>query len=125
MQRSPRRFNPFLWVRDESKASARIDHPQTSLLTELGQPVLSTLIGALAVRKLVLLLDNCEHLIEACGRIVDQLIRRCPNLHLLATSREPLNIAGERTWRVPPLQLADPDQLPNMESHLSRIEAIA
>ena len=49
---------------------------------------------------MLIVLDNCEHLVGACARLVDGLLKRCPNLRVLATSREPLHIAGEVDWRV-------------------------
>jgi predicted ATPase/DNA-binding SARP family transcriptional activator len=54
-------------------------------------------------RKLLMVLDNCEHLVGACARLVEGLLTACPNLKVLATSREPLHIAGEVDWRVPSL----------------------
>jgi predicted ATPase/DNA-binding SARP family transcriptional activator len=54
----------------------------------------------------LLVLDNCEHLIDACAELVAELLRRCPSLRVLATSREPLDVDGEATWRVPSLELA-------------------
>jgi predicted ATPase len=51
----------------------------------------------------MVLLDNCEHLIDACAKLADALLRGCPGLVLLATSREPLGIDGERVYRVPSL----------------------
>jgi predicted ATPase/DNA-binding SARP family transcriptional activator len=56
---------------------------------------------------LLLVLDNCEHLVDACARLADRLLRACPNLRLLATSREQLRIPGEVAWRVPPLSLPE------------------
>jgi non-specific serine/threonine protein kinase len=61
------------------------------------------LVEALGDRKVLLVLDNCEHLVDACARMAETLLKRCPELQILATSREPLGIAGERTWLVPPL----------------------
>ncbi len=58
-------------------------------------------------RKMLLVLDNCEHLIEACAELVAALLRTCPNLQVLATSRQPLAIAGEVNWAVPPLELPE------------------
>ena len=58
-------------------------------------------------RQLVLVLDNCEHVIDSAAEVVDELLRRCPNLRLLATSREGLRVAGETVWPVPPLGLDD------------------
>jgi predicted ATPase/DNA-binding CsgD family transcriptional regulator len=68
-------------------------------------------LGAfLQSRRLLLVLDNCEHLIEECARITAVLLVRCPGLAVLATSREPLAIGGEVVLRIPPLRLPDPVQ---------------
>ena len=69
------------------------------------RPLRSAIVDALQSRRILLLLDNCEHLVEACARLADTLLRACPRLRILATSREPLAIAGEATWRVPSLAL--------------------
>jgi non-specific serine/threonine protein kinase len=66
----------------------------------------ATLVDALRPRQLLLVLDACEHLIEACAALADALLRACPGLRILATSRQPLGIAGETTLRVPSLSLA-------------------
>jgi predicted ATPase len=63
------------------------------------------LAGHIGDRWLLLLLDNCEHLIETVARLAEALLNHCPNLTVLATSREPLRIPGEVTWRVPSLSL--------------------
>jgi len=70
---------------------------------EPGRPVLDTVVEAVGGRSLLVLLDNCEHVIGACAKLADALLRGCPNLALLATSREPLGIDGERVYRVPSL----------------------
>ena len=70
---------------------------------EPGRPVAETLVDAVGGRSLLVVLDNCEHVIGACAKLADALLRGCPNLALLATSREPLGIDGERVYRVPPL----------------------
>src|SRR6266567_3728375 len=72
---------------------------------EAGRPILETLAEALSSRRLLLVLDNCEHLVEACAQVADALLRNCPLLTILATSRESLNIAGEKVWPVPPLSI--------------------
>ena len=66
-----------------------------------GRPVLDTLVEAVSGRSLLVLLDNCEHVIDGCAKLADALLRGCPNLTLLATSREPLGIDGECVYRVP------------------------
>jgi predicted ATPase/class 3 adenylate cyclase/DNA-binding CsgD family transcriptional regulator len=77
---------------------------------EPGRPVLGMLVEAVGARSLLVLLDNCEHLIGACAKLADALLRGCPDIALLATSREPLGIGGERVYRVPSLDVpADGD----------------
>jgi predicted ATPase len=77
-----------------------------------GQPLASSLAVALRERDLLLVLDNCEHLLDGCAQLVDALLRACPELRVLATSREALGITGEIAWRVPSLPVPDPQQLP-------------
>ncbi len=73
---------------------------------EAGRPLLETLGDALRSRRLLLALDNCEHLLDACAQVSRHLLASAPGLRLLATSREPLSVAAETIWRVPPLSLA-------------------
>src|SRR5215469_6995418 len=68
---------------------------------EPGRPVLEAVAAAVGGRSLLIVLDNCEHVIGACAKVADALLRACPDLALLATSREPLGIDGERVYRVP------------------------
>uniref|UniRef100_UPI00286C3B4E adenylate/guanylate cyclase domain-containing protein n=1 Tax=Armatimonas sp. TaxID=1872638 RepID=UPI00286C3B4E len=77
---------------------------------EVGKPILATLTEALKTKTLLLLLDNCEHVLDASAKLADALIRSCPDVKILATSREGLGIAGESTYRVPSLSLPDPRQ---------------
>ncbi len=63
----------------------------------------------LSDRHVLVLLDNCEHLLDGCAVVVDRLLTTCPHVSVLATSREPLSIEGERVWRVPSLRLPDGD----------------
>jgi predicted ATPase/class 3 adenylate cyclase len=72
-----------------------------------GESVGETLVDELSRRHMLLLLDNCEHLIAAVAELTDLLLSRCKQIHVLATSREPLNVAGELVWRLP--SLAPPD----------------
>jgi predicted ATPase/DNA-binding SARP family transcriptional activator len=62
-------------------------------------------------RRMLVVLDNCEHLIGACARLAEGLLTTCPNLRILATSREPLHVAGEVDWRVPSLAPPEATQL--------------
>jgi predicted ATPase/class 3 adenylate cyclase len=75
-----------------------------------GRPALDTLLDALAPQDILIVLDNCEHLIGACAKIADAIVARCPRVHLLATSREPLGIGGETIYRVPSLSLPGPSE---------------
>ena len=90
---------------------------------QAGKSIQQTLVEALKLKRLLLVLDNCEHLVSACASLAADLLRACPNVHILASSREPLNVAGEQTYRVPPLSLPDPKQAQTVES-LSQFEAV-
>ena len=83
------------------------------LREEPGRSLAQTVTNYLASRHTLIILDNCEHLLNACAMLSDSLLRACSRLTLLATSREALNIAGEHIWRVP--SLAVPDDLPAEE----------
>ena len=72
-------------------------------------PLTQTLCNHLGSRRTLLVLDNCEHLIDAAARLVKDLLCACPNLRVLASSREPLVISGETVWPVPTLSLPDPE----------------
>jgi predicted ATPase/DNA-binding CsgD family transcriptional regulator/DNA-binding XRE family transcriptional regulator len=75
-------------------------------ITERGRtPLATTLLEALRERELLVVLDNCEHVLDGCADLAQAVLRTCPRITLLATSREPLQIAGEVTWPVPPLSL--------------------
>ncbi|WP_433332194.1 BTAD domain-containing putative transcriptional regulator [Spirillospora sp. CA-294931] len=74
-----------------------------------GPPPLDRLAGALRGRDTLLVLDNCEHVIEPVATLVSALLADVPGLRVLATSQEPLGIAGERLWAVPPLDLPEGD----------------
>ena len=78
------------------------------------RPLLDTLIGAMHARALLLVLDNCEHVVRAVADLADALLRGCPHLHILTTSREALRVPGEVTWRVPSLSLPDDATAPDV-----------
>jgi predicted ATPase/DNA-binding SARP family transcriptional activator/DNA-binding CsgD family transcriptional regulator len=79
-----------------------------------GEPLTDTLIAAMGDKGLLLILDNCEHLVEGAARLVDTLLDSCPHLRVLATSREALGVGGEVLWQVAPLSLpATTDGGPN------------
>lgn len=70
---------------------------------------LDTLLRALATQAVLIILDNCEHVIDACAKFADAVLRNCPKVHLLVTSREPLGVDGERVFRVPTMTLPGED----------------
>ena len=72
---------------------------------QAGRSALESLLDALETQRALIVLDNCEHLIGACAKVADAILRRCPRLHLMTTSREPLGIGGETIYRVPSLSL--------------------
>ena len=72
-----------------------------------GMPVRELLIDFLRDKELLLVVDNCEHLVDACAQLIEQLLQACPNLKIIASSREALGIAGETVYRVPSLSLPD------------------
>jgi predicted ATPase/DNA-binding SARP family transcriptional activator len=92
-----------------------------------GVPMTDSLIRYLESRQLLLVLDNCEHLIGASAKLVDGLLRNCPDLRALATSREALGIDGESTWRVPSLAVPDRNrpEAPELLTHYGAVELFA
>jgi predicted ATPase/class 3 adenylate cyclase len=92
------------------------DAVASTIITVLGitgqssRPPLETLLDALTPQNILIVLDNCEHLIGDCAKVADAILRRCPQVFLLATSREPLGIGGETIYRVPSLSLPVADE---------------
>jgi predicted ATPase/class 3 adenylate cyclase len=78
------------------------------IASQPGRAALEALLDALALQDVVIMLDNCEHLIGGCAKTAEAILRRCPRVHLVVTSREPLGIGGETIHRVPPLSLPGP-----------------
>ncbi|HZE31682.1 MAG TPA: BTAD domain-containing putative transcriptional regulator, partial [Actinoallomurus sp.] len=109
-----------IWSTELAEVSDPEDVPQavagalglreTSPLDTPARPrdTVSRLVEALSSAEAVIVLDNCEHLIDAAARLAGDLLRRCPHLRIIATSREPLGIDGEALFPVPPLGLPDP-----------------
>ncbi len=104
------RFPDGIWLVELAALSDPSLAPQTvasaiGLLNTGGRPPLELLTRYLAPKQALLLLDNCEHLVAACADLADALLRVCPRLQILATSREGLRLAGETTWPVPSLSV--------------------
>jgi predicted ATPase/class 3 adenylate cyclase len=94
--------------------------PQTvasvlGLREELGRPLMTLLVDYLQAKTALIILDNCEHLIEGCAQFADTLLHAAPQVKILASSREALSIGGEVTYRVPSLAAPDPQRVPSLE----------
>jgi predicted ATPase/DNA-binding CsgD family transcriptional regulator len=87
-----------------------------NLREQPNRTLIDTLSDYLLNRHALLVIDNCEHLIQACAQFADAILPRCPNLHILTTSREMLGIAGETVWVIPPLSLPEAQPWKNPES---------
>lgn len=124
-----------VWVGLESLADAELVPQEVAaalgVRERVGQSLRETLARALGPRDVLLCLDNCEHLVEACAHLTEWLLRGCPGLRVLTTSREPLGVRGELTWPVPPLPVpeegvAEPDALlavPSVQVFVERASA--
>ena len=88
------------------------------------RPLLETLTDVLRSRKMLLVVDNCEHLVEAAVGLVDSLLDSCPGLRVLATSRETLGAAGEVTWVVPSLTVPGSSQEAYLPQELEAYESV-
>ncbi|NTU79505.1 MAG: tetratricopeptide repeat protein [Chloroflexales bacterium] len=88
-----------------------------------GQPLVQTLAQSLYAKQLLLLLDNCEHMVDACARLATTLLQACPQLRILATSRERLQVPGEVVWLTPALALPDPEHARSL-ADLLHVEAV-
>ncbi|MEU3617934.1 LuxR C-terminal-related transcriptional regulator [Streptomyces sp. NPDC006872] len=109
---SRRAFADGVWLVDLAavhEPSAVADAAAAALgMPDLGaRPALDRLAGYLAGRRALIVLDNCEHLVDACAELAQTLLSSAPELHILATSRQTLGIAGEHVLTVPPLSVPD------------------
>jgi predicted ATPase/DNA-binding CsgD family transcriptional regulator len=131
-------FRDGVWLVDLAPVQAADLVPQTvtsavGVREQPGETASQTLVSWIGARSMLLVLDNCEHLIDACAQLAAALLDVCPNLRLLTTSREPLRISGERVWRVPSLSIPDqgsmllPDQVirfPSAQLFVQRAQAV-
>ena len=114
-------FKDGAWLVELASLSdpALLPHTLASALgirEQPGRPLLTTLVDFLQPRTLLLVLDNAEHLVDACAQLADVVLKAGPGLRILATSRERLGVGGEVTWRVPSLTVADPAHPPSVEA---------
>jgi predicted ATPase len=107
--------DPLLVPRTTAIAIGLREEPQ--------RPVIDMLCDYLREKRMLIILDNCEHLVEACAQMADKILHAAPLVRLLTSSREALGIAGEVTYRVPSLGLPDVEHLPPVSS-LSQYEAV-
>jgi predicted ATPase/DNA-binding CsgD family transcriptional regulator len=120
------RFADGVWlaelalVRDPAQVPAAVA-AALGIADSPGVPVATALARGLAARQLLLVVDNCEHVIDAAARLCAALLSACDELRVLATSREPLRAAGEARYRLAPLTLPDPDDL----ASAAQAEAVA
>jgi len=117
------KFENGVWFVELASITDPVLVPQTllsifNLRGSSHRTTLDVLTDYLRPKELLLVLDNCEHLIEICAQISDTLLHTCPRLKILTSSREPLGIAGEASFLVPPLATPDLDHLPPMENLL-------
>ena len=111
------RFGEGVWLVELAPLSNPEDVGQTfasvlGVQEEPGRPLTETLADEVRSQEMLLVLDNCEHLVEAAASLASVLLGRCPNLRVLATSREALGVTGETLFAVSPLSLPDPHLLP-------------
>ena len=108
-------LDPLLIARTTALAMGLRDESQ--------RPILDMLCDYISGKKMLILLDNCEHIVNACAQMADRLLHVPSQTHILASSREALGIAGEVTYRVPSLGIPDLAHIPPVES-LSQFEAV-
>jgi len=96
-----------------SGAGLVIDAIAAALKIEVGLSAIDAVVRALEGTQTLVILDNCEHLLAECAEAVSALLRAGGDVRVLATSREPLGLAGEMMWRVPPLSLPDGERSPD------------
>ncbi|MBI5301438.1 MAG: hypothetical protein HY868_04815 [Chloroflexi bacterium] len=121
-------FRDGVWWVDLAALSDPALVPQTvamvfNLSESPGMALISVLTNYLRAKELLLVVDNCEHLLGACAQLIGTLSSACPKLRIMATSREILNISGEVAWRVPSLASPDAEHLPPLDQ-LRQYDAI-
>lgn len=121
-------FEDGTWFIEFASLSEPALVPQTVASTlgvyeQSGRAFLDVLCDYILSRQVLFVFDNCEHLISSCARLTEEILQKCNNVKILATSREALGITGEVIWLVPPLSLPDLQPWANPESALEAIKA--
>jgi predicted ATPase/DNA-binding SARP family transcriptional activator len=122
------RFQDGVWLVDLAPLSDPEKVPQSAaravgIPVDTGAQALEALLDYLRPRQMLLVLDNCEHLIEACAQLAEAILIECHQVKILATSREPLGTTGESVYYLPSLPVPNIDELPKFDQ-LSQFEAI-
>jgi len=104
------RFSNGVWFADMSQTNDPVAVPVVvgrlfGIRDEAGKQPTTSLVGELASKETIIILDNCEHVLEACSQLSDALLDECPNVRLIATSRQALNVPGERVVPLRPLSV--------------------
>ncbi|WP_431972010.1 protein kinase domain-containing protein [Nocardia sp. bgisy134] len=125
---APREFADGMWLvelADVSDPALLVNAVAGTLglRDESARPLREVVVEFLSAREALLVLDNCEHLVAAVAEVVETWLRKCLNLRVLATSREPLGIAGEAVLQVPPLPVPAPNRKPSLRE-LPRYDAV-
>jgi predicted ATPase len=101
-------FTRVAWVDLASLADGALLAQRIATMMQIperaGTPALDAIIEAVCGERVLVVLDNCEHLVRDCAELVDGLLRGCPMVRVLATSREALGVPGETAWLVPPME---------------------
>jgi predicted ATPase len=121
-------FRDGIWLIELAPLADPVLVPQTvanilGLKEEAGRPILSTLTDHLRGKRILLILDNCEHLVQASAQFAYALLHACPDVHILTTSREMLGVSGEHALVVSSLSMPDPHESPSVEL-LNQYEAV-
>lgn len=106
---------------DDERLVAKEVAQTLEIADDAGRSTLQNLVRALRDRRLLLVLDNCEHVLAASADLAATLLRDGADVRILATSREPLGLTGERIWHVPPLAAPSPEGLPEGRATLLRV----
>jgi predicted ATPase/tRNA A-37 threonylcarbamoyl transferase component Bud32 len=122
-------FDDGVWFVDLAPVSDPGLIPETiagvlKVKEEPNRPLIDSIVARWKEKNVLIVLDNCEHLVEACSKNAEHLLREVARLHILATSREALNAPGEITWRVPSLSLPESDQIEDADRVRESSEAV-
>lgn len=104
-------FADLASISDERLVSSAV--AQALEVKQSGDSIETSIVEALKLRSLLLILDNCEHVLDAAATIADAILKHCPQVRMLTTSRQPLAIAGEYVHRLPSLAVPDPATIPS------------